>query len=691
MGPDATNTLSNRLAQESSPYLRQHAHNPVDWYPWGEEALIAARREDKPILLSIGYSACHWCHVMAHESFEHAPTADLMNREFINIKVDREERPDLDRIYQLAQQMITQHGGGWPLTMFLTPDEQVPFFGGTYFPREARHGMPAFREVLTRVARYFREHRTDIARQKQALQDAYASLAPPPAAGDQALDDAPLQALREALARSFDAQWGGFGHAPKFPQAPPVEAALRIWARSRAGSAPDLQALYMATLTLARMGEGGICDQLGGGFFRYSTDEHWSIPHFEKMLYDNAALLALYAQVTAATSDPVFAGIAAHTAQFLLRDLQDARAGFCAALDADSAGGEGAYYVFGREELRAQLSPADYAPFAQRYGLDRTPNFEEQWHLRICESLQAVAQRNHESDEAMRERLRNACAQLLRLRSGRTPPARDGKILTAWNGLAIRALALASRVLDRPELAQAADNALDRVKQFAWRDGRLLACIAGGRGYQPAFLDDHAFLAQGLLELLQCRWRSADLVFLRELLDALLAHFEDPRDHGFFFTADDHEQLLYRSKSFADDLLPNGNAVAAMVLYRAGSLLAEPRYLAAAERTLRAGYAAMREAPQAHASLILALTDVLDRGNIVIVRGEPRACAEWTRQLAQLYAPSHTFLAIPRDAEGLPEPLAVKAVRGEVCAYRCEAQACAEPVSDLGALIRALP
>jgi len=690
MGPDATNAPSNRLARETSPYLRQHAYNPVDWYPWGEEALAAARREDKPILLSIGYSACHWCHVMAHESFEHEPTAALMNREFINIKVDREERPDLDRIYQLAQQMITQHGGGWPLTMFLTSEDQAPFFGGTYFPREARHGMPAFRDVLARVARYFREHRAEIRAQRPALQAAYTSLQPPPAADGQALDDAPSLALREALARGFDAQWGGFGRAPKFPQAPSVEAALRAWARSRSGSAPDLQALYMATLTLARMGEGGICDQLGGGFFRYSTDEHWSIPHFEKMLYDNAALLALYAQATAATQDPAFAGIAAHTAQFLLHDLQDPQAGFCAALDADSAGGEGGYYVFTREEVRAQLPAADHAPFAQRYGLDRAPNFEGRWHLRICESLQSVAERNQESEDAMRERLRGACAQLLRLRSTRTPPARDDKVLTAWNGLAIRALALASRVLDRPDLAQAADDALDRIRNLAWRDGRLLACIAGRRGYQPAFLDDHAFLAQGLLELLQCRWRGADLEFLRELLDTLLAHFEDPRDHGFFFTADDHERLLHRSKSFADDMLPNGNAVAAAVLYRAGSLLAEPRYLEAAERTLRAGYAVMREAPQAHASLILALADVLDRGSVVILRGESRACAEWTRQLAQLYAPSHTILAIPQDAAGLPEALAVKAVRGEVCAYRCDGLACAEPVSDLAALIRAL-
>jgi uncharacterized protein YyaL (SSP411 family) len=390
-----TRTQRNRLADETSPYLLQHASNPVDWHAWGSEVLDLARREDKPILLSIGYSACHWCHVMAHESFEDPACAQVMNELFVNVKVDREERPDLDRIYQTAHQMLTQRGGGWPLTMFLSPHDQRPFFGGTYFPPEPRHGMPAFTDLLRRVAEYYRSHRAEIEQQGDALIQVFGELTPPPAEAGAALNRAPLAAAREQLTREFDGRFGGFGQAPKFPHPMNLEFLLRSWRESADavdGEEPDLQALYMATLTLTRMAEGGIYDQLGGGFCRYSVDPYWMIPHFEKMLYDNGQLLAVAAQAALATADPLFLRVAGETADWLRRDMEGPGGGFFATLDADSEGHEGRFYAWDLEELRDLLPPDEYPAFAARFGLDRPPNFEGKWHLHCFKSMTAVAE-----------------------------------------------------------------------------------------------------------------------------------------------------------------------------------------------------------------------------------------------------------------------------------------------------------
>ncbi|HSD73640.1 MAG TPA: thioredoxin domain-containing protein [Steroidobacteraceae bacterium] len=678
---------SNRLARETSPYLRQHAANPVEWYAWGAEALERARREDKPILLSIGYSACHWCHVMAHESFEDPETARLMNELFVNIKVDREERPDLDRIYQIAHQMLAQRGGGWPLTMFLTPEDQKPFFGGTYFPKEPRYGMPAFTELLQRVARYYREQPAEIHKQNAALGEAFESLYPPLPRASQVLTDAPLMKARTLFEDEFDGRFGGFGAAPKFPHPATIERLLRHWHATAGDKEPDLQALYMATLTLKRMAEGGLNDQVGGGFSRYSVDQYWMIPHFEKMLYDNGPLLALYAQAAIATGDGFFAHVAADTAAWALREMHSPEGGFYSSLDADSEGHEGKFYVWDKAEIQRALDADQYRLVERRYGLDRSPNFEGRWHLHAFESLDKIAAREHRSASEVQAVLERARAKLFAVREQRVRPGRDEKILTSWNALMIRGLAVAARALNRPDLAAAAGRALDFVRASLWRDARLLATYKDGRAHLSAYLDDYAFLADATLELLQCRWRSDELGFAIALTEVVLKHFEDLTSGGFFFTADDHEALMHRSKSFGDDATPSGNGVAVLVLLRLGHLLGEPRYLDAAERALRAGWSPLERYPQGHATFLTALEERLHPIEIVIIRGPQAEAERWRDELAVLYAPRRLVFAIPNDAADLPAALADKSGAPYAVAYVCRGMSCSAPLTSLEQLV----
>ncbi|HEV2286583.1 MAG TPA: thioredoxin domain-containing protein [Steroidobacteraceae bacterium] len=678
---------TNHLSGETSPYLLQHAHNPVEWYPWGNEALERARRERKPIHLSIGYAACHWCHVMAHESFEDEATARLLNENFVNIKVDREERPDIDRIYQIAQQMLTQRGGGWPLTMFLAHDDQRPFFGGTYFPREARYGLPGFRDLLPRVVEFYRSHEPQMRAQNAALVAALGDINPPPAPASTALTDAPLRSCRAQLAQNFDLRYGGFGGAPKFPQPKALERLLRDWRASAPGAEAGLQSLYMASFSLRHMGEGGIFDQLGGGFCRYAVDERWMIPHFEKMLYDNGALLALYANPSLITADLFFGQVALETAGWALRRMQSPEGGFYSSLDADSEGHEGKFYVWDREEVRSALSAEEFAVFAPRYGLDQPPNFEGRWHLYVAATVEQIAAALQRAPAEVAALLGSSRSRLLALRAQRVSPGRDEKILTSWNALMIRGLAIAARVLRQDALAAAAGRALDFLRAQLWRDGRLLATYKDGRAHLNAYLDDYVYLVDAVLELQQLRFRADELEFARQLIEVVLGHFEDPAAGGFFFTSDDHEQLIHRPKSFSDDATPSGNGIAALVLQRLGYLLGEPRYLTAAERTLRAAWPALEKQPPAHATLVNALEELLQPPEIVILRGEPAAIEGWQRELAQIFAPRRLVLAIPADADGLPPALAEKTPRGAAVAYVCRGSTCSAPVESLPALI----
>ena len=678
----------NRLAKETSPYLQQHATNPVDWYPWGKEALDLARESGKPILLSIGYSACHWCHVMAHESFEAAETAALMNRLFVNIKVDREERPDLDKIYQFAHQVLTQRGGGWPLTMFLTHDDHKPFFGGTYFPDKARYGMPAFATILERVAEYYHAQREELRSQNDSLMNVFSDLTPQPADPATALTTAPLDSVRQQLASTFDKRFGGFGDAPKFPHPGSIDRLMHHWHTSAVSEAPDLHALFMATLTLTRMAEGGMYDQLGGGFSRYSVDQYWMIPHFEKMLYDNGALLASYAEAALATGDALFRRVTAETGEWLLREMHDPSGGFHSAYDADSEGHEGKFYVWTREEVQSALTPDEWSVFSRRFGFDAAANFEGAWHLHVFVSLEQIAKEQNLEIAEVERRIDAARPKLLAIRSRRVWPGLDDKVLTSWNALAIRGLSIAARVLERRDFGEAAGRALDFLRANVWRNGRLLATSKDGVSHLNAYLDDYAYLANALLEMLQLRWHNDDARWLREILDAMLRHFGDSQLGGFFFTSDDHEALIHRSKSFSDDAIPAGNGIAARALIRAGYLLGETRWLEAAERTLRAAWPAMNRFPHGHVSLLEALDEYLAPPEIIIVREQATDDGKWQRELGRLYAPHRMVFSIPADASELDPAIADKKAGTTTRAYVCRGNTCSAPVESLADLIR---
>jgi hypothetical protein len=673
--------MPNRLAGETSPYLLQHAGNPVDWYPWGAEALERAKAENKPILLSIGYSACHWCHVMAHESFEDARIAALMNDSFVNIKVDREERPDLDQIYQAAQAMLTQRTGGWPLTMFLTPD-QAPFFGGTYFPKESRYGLIGFPELLQRVAAAYREQGSAIAEQNQRLKSALALTNPEPPEANAALPPKAADAAYAGLARSFDPVHGGFGGAPKFPHAAELELCLR-----RHAALGDADALRIVTITLERMAAGGIHDQLGGGFCRYSVDAEWSIPHFEKMLYDNAALLALYADAWRATRESAFANAARGIAGWVLRDMRSPEGAFYSSLDADSEHEEGKFYVWTPDVVQALVAPDEWAVVRRHWGLDGPPNFEHSaWHLRIAVPLAEVARELGIAPAESEARLERARATLFAAREQRAQPGRDDKILTGWNALMAGALARAGRALGEPSWVDAARATIDFLRGTLWNGGRLLATCKDGRAHLNAYLDDHAYVLAALVELMQSEFRRADLAWAIAVADALLERFEDRANGGFFFTSHDHEPLIHRPKPAHDNATPAGNGVAARALIALGHWLGEPRYLEAAERTLRAFARELAGQPSGMASLLFALEDTLDPPTTVTLRGEPSACAAWQRRLEAAYRPRVQVLDLARERE-LPGALArPHDGAGDATAWVCTGTACLPAIHSVEAV-----
>jgi hypothetical protein len=683
--------MPNRLSAETSPYLLQHADNPVDWHAWNDDALERSRCEDKPILLSIGYSACHWCHVMEHESFEDDATAELMNELFICIKVDREERPDLDKIYQLAHQLLTQRGGGWPLTMFLTPNEHAPMYAGTYFPKQPRPGMLSFADVLQRVADHYKSHKLRMPKHAEAVRQALEQIQPTVGnATGGMLDNTVLMTAYDELARQFDSTHGGFGAAPKFPHPTHIDQLLRHWVRLGDTNTSATAALQMANHTLQAMADGGIYDHLAGGFCRYSVDERWEIPHFEKMLYDNAQLLVSYTDAAVASGDSQFRRVAGEVGNWVMRDMQAKDGGYYSTLDADSEGEEGKFYVWADGEIRQLLSSAEWDVVAARFELDKAPNFEGKWHLKTTTPVATLADAG-DIDPAQAETLLESARQkLLHHREQRIWPGLDDKVLTSWNGMMIKGMAHAGRFLDRPDFVESARRAADFVARELWHNGRLMATTRNGKAHLNAYLDDYVLLAEGLLELCQARWSSPHFQFAIDLIEATLNHFEDREHGGFYFTSDDHEQLLHRQKPVGDDATPSGNGVAALVLLRFGHLLGDDRYLSAAERTLQALAGDVQRFPSAHCSLLNALEEYLDPTQTVVLRGHGPELQQWMRTCHDDYAPHRIIISIPDDALELVEALSRHTATDKLQAYVCDGFACRAPITEMPDLQRAL-
>jgi uncharacterized protein YyaL (SSP411 family) len=681
--------MPNRLANETSPYLLQHAHNPVDWYPWGAEALERARGEERPILLSVGYSACHWCHVMERESFEDPEIAAVMNDLFVNIKVDREERPDVDSIYMTAVQQMTGQGG-WPMTVFLTPDGR-PFYGGTYFPPQPRYGMPSFRQLLLAVAEAWRERRADVEASAGQLHDALAqSAAVRPGAGEVDAGRA-LDAAFGALAPRFDERWGGFGGAPKFPQAMLLEFLLRRWKRTGDG-----EPLRMAGTTLRRMAEGGMYDHVGGGFARYSTDARWLVPHFEKMLYDNALLARAYLHAWQATHDGEHRRVVEETLGWVEREMTSPEGGFYSALDADSEGEEGKFYLWTPGEVDALLGPDDGPLFRRYYDVSEGGNFEGKNILHTLHPMDAVAAAAGVPVERLREVADRGRRVLYEARAKRVWPGLDDKVLTSWNAMMLHAFAEAARVLERGDWLGIAVRSAEFLTTRLRPDGRLMRTYKAGQARIPAFLEDHALLVDALVAVYEATWDARWLREATSLADELLARFWAEDEGVFYDTASDAEALVVRPRDVFDNATPSGNSAAVMALLRLGELTGEERYRAVAERALAGIADLVARVPMGFGHLLCALDFSAAAPAEVAFVGDPSA--EETRALvravSRLYLPNAVLAGKGDGDDGAGDLIPLlrerTAIGGRATAYVCERLACRLPVHDPAALAEQL-
>jgi uncharacterized protein YyaL (SSP411 family) len=677
----------NRLAGETSPYLLQHQYNPVDWYPWGEEALERARREDKPILLSVGYSACHWCHVMERESFEDPDIARLMNERFVSVKVDREERPDVDSIYMQAVQAMTGHGG-WPMTVFMTPDG-VPFYGGTYFPPADRHGMPGFPRVLEAVAEYYRDKRGEATHVGRELLDRIRQ-SERVRAGTELLTPAVLDAAYQGLRAEFDSRHGGLGRAPKFPQPMAFDFLLRYWRRR---DVPD--ALRMARETLTRMARGGIYDQLGGGFHRYSVDQVWLVPHFEKMLYDQSQLARLYLHAWLATGEAEYRRVTVETLDYVVREMTHPEGGFYSTQDADSEGEEGKFFLWDAGEVQAVLDPEEARVALRYWGVLDGPNFEGRNILFVPREPDEVAATLGLARPAMDALLAGARAKLFQAREPRVKPGRDEKVLAGWNGMMLRAFAEASQALGRPDYRAVAEANAGFLLTALRRDGRLLRTWKDGQAKLLGYLEDYAMVADGLLALHEATGTGRWLDAARELADELVRLFWDPGAEAFFDTGADHETLIVRPRSLFDSAVPCGSSVAADLLVRLHALDGDPARERLGLAAIRAVAPLIGRYPSGFGRFLAALDFHL---------GPPlEAALVWpdgpgAADLAPLLGELHSRYLPTRVVAGAPESgvvrlalLAGKTARGgRPTAYLCERHACQAPTSDPAELGRQL-
>ncbi len=685
---DATPKHTNRLADETSPYLLQHAHNPVNWYPWGDEALEKAKAEDKPIFLSIGYSACHWCHVMERESFEDEAIAAILNEHFVSIKVDREERPDLDDIYMSAVQMMTG-SGGWPMTVFMTPDRK-PFFGGTYFPPEDRQGRPGFPTLLKALEKEWRTNRAkidDSAEQLTAMiQKNFAMTADETGAVSASVLDSGVQ----QLAASFDEQFGGFGEAPKFPSSPSVALLLRQHARTG-----DKKALEMATLTLDKMYFGGMYDHLGGGFHRYSTDDVWLVPHFEKMLYDNGQLSEVYLDAYQATGIDRYKHVAEDIFRYQLRDMHSEGGAFYSTEDADSEGEEGKFYIWSKAELIGALGAEDGELFCAYYNVKAVGNFQshEPYHanlniLHMTKPHEDIAKDLGMDSDALEARIAPMRDKLLEIRSKRVRPGLDDKILTSWNGLMISAFAKGYQVVGDERYKDAAEGAAQFVLDEMVVDGTLMRTHRGGRSKLPAYLDDYAFMAVALIDLYEATFDVKWLLHARELTEQMNEKFWDTDKGGFFYTGDDHRNLIARTKPTYDGAEPAGNSVAAEALLRLAKLVDEPAYYDMADKMITMTKSNLERAPRGFLYMLGAVDFYLHPPKEIAIAGNVDQASELLAALHKEYIPNKVLALIDPDAgdidalvEHVPLLAGKSLVDGKAAAYVCKDFACKRPVT----------
>jgi uncharacterized protein YyaL (SSP411 family) len=678
---------TNRLIHETSPYLIQHAHNPVDWFPWGEDAFAEAQAKNKPILLSIGYSACHWCHVMERESFENEKIAALMNELFVNIKVDREERPDLDEIYMSAVQLLTGRGG-WPMTMFLTP-ERKPFYGGTYFPPEDRGGMPGFPRILMGVNQAFRERPVDIEKSVTQILSALQRMSES-AQSEKAFSPNAIAEGAENIARAYDEDNGGLGQAPKFPNAGVYELFLRHYHHSHSD-----RYLGMVTYTLTKMAQGGIYDHVGGGFHRYSVDAKWLVPHFEKMLYDNAQLVRIYAQAYTITKNPLFLNVVNESCGYLIREMLHPEGGFHSTQDADSEGEEGKFFVWSPDEINQIIGEDAGAVFGRIYDVSEHGNFEEKNILHPILTVEQASKYFRKEPAEIELLIAQAKSKLFTEREKRIKPFRDEKIITAWNGLMLSGFAEAIKISPRAEYSDAINRTIEFIFSKLFRDGFLLHTYKDGKAKLLGYLDDYAFLAVGLLDVYEVGFDRSLLERAIELCEIMLREFWDDKDGGFYYTGKAHEQLISRAKPIFDGSIPSGNAMATQLLLRLHHITGKDEYRARAEKVLRAYYDAMESQPFGFAHLLCALDFYLAKPKEIVVIGdlENSHTRELLAGIHALYLPNFTLqLAKPNEPlEKISQLLQGKAaIDGKPTVYVCHNYTCSAPVTEWSELERLL-
>ena len=669
--------MANRLINETSPYLLQHAHNPVDWYAWGTEALERAAKEDKLILLSIGYSACHWCHVMEHESFENPSIAKVMNQNFINIKVDREERPDLDQIYMTAVQIMTG-SGGWPLTVFLLPNGE-PVFGGTYFPPEDRYNRPGFLRVLETIAEAYRTRRGEIMQNAKSLRE-HLTRSTFGKRQDETIDTTLLDHAYRAIAPRFDSREGGFGGAPKFPPSMSIDFLLRYYDRTDSD-----HALHMATLTLDKMAYGGMYDQVGGGFHRYSTDDRWLVPHFEKMLYDNALLVRAYVDAHRVTEKPLYKRIAEETLDFVLREMRDPNGSFYSTQDADSEGVEGKFYVWSLKEF-SDVVGDDAELLAKYFGVTEHGNFEEKNILNVSRDPELFSKLERIPVQELDTKIEAAKERLYRARENRVRPGRDEKVLTDWNGLMLRAFAEASAHFKRDDYGRVAETNADFILTTMWNGTRLLHSFKDGRARFNGYLDDYANLADGLFALYQLTFDYKWLEAATQISDRMIQLFWDSTDGGFYFTGQNHESLITRPKDFFDNATPSGNSVAADVLLRMAAVTGRDDYRRKAEQIIVTAAGFLKQYASGFGRMLAAADFLAGPSKEVAIVGSPDS---FLAVLRRQYFP-RTVIAAGDEADRVALLRDRPMIDGKPTAYVCENFTCKQPVVDFAAFEKQL-